>query len=650
MFLFKKVTITNFKAIGEATLDLDNRGLVLIEGINHTNASFASNGSAKSTLLDAITWALYDTTATGAKGDKLVNNKIGKNTHVQLDFEVDGTPYTIDRYRKHSKFKNTVKLHQADIDLTQKSVGDTNTKIGKLFGIDFKTYLNSVMYGQGDVEIFSQATDKGKKEILENVTNIAIYQKAQDVAKEKAVASENVVADLARKEVELTNDRTNYVNLAEQSKGFYEQAKANKEKQEVRLQQAKEQANKIAAEQEEGIAESTQVLETVTNTFNALEEVFTVMAEPDTLLDTSKEDAEIDKLQGDIQSLTTAYNVKVAEVQSYQKQMSDLDTASTCSYCGAPIDNTHKVKEAERLTGLINSINTAISPVRGVVADLEDKVTEIKKEVTLKQAQLNESAKEYRAKEREVSNVFNQVNQAKNDLALRESNSSLASINAEIKTLTDTIAETQLPEVVTYEKELAKLDKEQEELIVEKTTANYNAEAYRKLANDVFSNKGIRSVVLDLVTPFLNEQANKYLASLAGSDISLTFSTQTKKADGIYSDKFDVSVTNASGGSDYSTNSAGEKKRIDLAIALAIQDLVMSKSDLKTNIALYDECFDGLDAVGCENVIALLKEKQKEIGTIFVITHNEHLKSLFENVITVEKTDGISKVIGGINE
>ena len=73
----------------------------------------------------------------------------------------------------------------------------------------------------------------------------------------------------------------------------------------------------------------------------------------------------------------------------------------------------------------------------------------------------------------------------------------------------------------------------------------------------------------------------------------------------------------------------------------------MEKNDMSTNIALYDECFDGLDIIGCENVITLLKDRLKTVGTIFVITHNENLKPLFEKSIKVVKENGVSKIIGG---
>jgi DNA repair exonuclease SbcCD ATPase subunit len=166
----------------------------------------------------------------------------------------------------------------------------------------------------------------------------------------------------------------------------------------------------------------------------------------------------------------------------------------------------------------------------------------------------------------------------------------------------------------------------------------------------IFSNSGVKSHVLDLVTPFLNERANKYLSALAGSDMELIFSTQTKKKDGEMSEKFDVQLLNAVGGDTYKSNSDGERKRADLAIAHALQDYVITRGDSPVNFLLYDEILDGLDEVGVENVIHLLKEKQKQIGTLFVITHSSALKNLFEKVITVtKKPDGNSVLEEGAN-
>ena len=168
---------------------------------------------------------------------------------------------------------------------------------------------------------------------------------------------------------------------------------------------------------------------------------------------------------------------------------------------------------------------------------------------------------------------------------------------------------------------------------------------YTILVNKVFSKEGITSVVLDLITPYLNEHANYYLNKLSGSILTIDMNTQKMNANKTLSDKFDLRVHNQAGADSYQNCSAGERKRIDIAIAFAIQDLQQDHANTATNIAIYDECFDGLDSVGCESVIEILKEKANTISSIFVITHNDTLKPLFDNSIQVIKNkQGISSI------
>ena len=63
-----------------------------------------------------------------------------------------------------------------------------------------------------------------------------------------------------------------------------------------------------------------------------------------------------------------------------------------------------------------------------------------------------------------------------------------------------------------------------------------------------------------------------------------------------------------------------------------------------------DEIFDALDESGIESVIELLQELSQEKSSIFVISHNPHLQSMFSNTITVVKKDGFSTILEGCDE
>lgn len=627
MLKFKKVKAVNFLSIGEAELQLDNRGLVLIEGINDTNDTFQSNGAGKSTLLSAITYALYGVTPNGLKADALINNSAKKNMAVTLEFEKDGVPYRIERYRKHSKHKNTTKFYQGEVDLTQKSVGDTDKKILAVFGIDYLTYMNSIMYGQGDVEIFAKTSDKGKKQILENLADIEIYRYAQDIAKEKVKVASDKVSELEQQSLGKEQEVQFIKDAYHKALSDYQSTAQLIENQETNLKN-----EKIALEQLENSNETQK---------KAIESEIAELTKSIELLERPTVDAQlqaqIQKVQTNLQALRAGRtNLGVNRVGLVQS-LTKLNNETNCYVCGAPLNAEHREKEMASLTKQIEELDVKVSQFEQAITPYENE-----------EARLLEVQQEASRKYQEVQQNYNAINSKLNSLqnSLSALDRNVAIQQTKITGIEQGLA--QLKQVAVPkldETRLAEIEKEKAVIKEQLVEAKKDVDQYKILVNEVFSNKGIRSAVLDLVTPFLNERANYYLNILSGADIEIIFSTQTTTSTGNLTDKFDLEVINGSGGSTYQSNSEGEKKRIDLAISFAIQDLVQSKANIAVNFGLYDECFDGLDSVGCENVIKILQERQKEVSSIFVITHNSDLKPLFENVITIKKEQGQSFLV-----
>ena len=73
---------------------------------------------------------------------------------------------------------------------------------------------------------------------------------------------------------------------------------------------------------------------------------------------------------------------------------------------------------------------------------------------------------------------------------------------------------------------------------------------------------------------------------------------------------------------------------------MALQDLVLSRSNKRLDLIVFDEVFEGLDEVGSSIVIEILKERASSCGTILVITHNKNLAQLFNQTMTVSKSNG----------
>ena len=626
MVKFIKVEMQNFMSIKNATLELDNKGLILIEGENNSNDSYVSNGSGKSSSLSAITYALYGKTEKGLKADEVVNNQEKKNTYVKLTFMVGETTYTIERYRKHKEHKNKVILLENGSDITGSTNDVTDRKIQDLFKIDFNTYVNAIVYGQGDMPMFSQATDKGKKEILESITGVEVYKLAHEKAKDKMKSTEDKQLELQNK-VQHKDSEIQFVNQQyEKELTNYNMLQETIKQKELQYEQEKQQSDNRKATINSDIDNLKAQKVNVTYTEYNYPEGY--QTQRDNLI-------KLDKALSDL-------NVQVSTIQNHNNQLvtqrGKLDTNDKCPVCGSEIDNSHKLKEKENIEEQLSINHTNIDNYKGKI----DKVQLAKENIENYLKGIDKDKEMYDNKFRQDTqhnnNIDNQIRTLENSLTQGDNNI------ITLKSSIDTLKQTEKP--VIDQDTIKRLNKEKEQvnqeiMELEKKKNNYSD------AMKAFSNKGIRSVVLDFVTPFLNKQANKYLQILSSSDIELEFKTQVKDSKGELKDKFDIIVTNKNGGETYKSNSAGEQKRIDLAISFAIQDLIMEKNDMSTNIALYDECFDGLDIIGCENVITLLKDRLKTVGTIFVITHNENLKPLFEKSIKVVKENGVSKIIGG---
>ncbi|ENK7341454.1 SMC family ATPase, partial [Acinetobacter baumannii] len=166
------------------------------------------------------------------------------------------------------------------------------------------------------------------------------------------------------------------------------------------------------------------------------------------------------------------------------------------------------------------------------------------------------------------------------------------------------------------------------------------------MAVNIFGPAGVRAHILDTVTPFLNSRTSEYLGALSDGNIHATWSTLSATAKGELKEKFSITVANDSGGSSFKKLSGGEKRKVRLATALALQDLVMSRATKPINLWIADEIDYALDESGLERLMVVLDRKARERGTVLIISHQSGLKDWVDLVIEVTKKEGTSTVSG----
>lgn len=668
-----KLHIQNFLSTRDIDLDLNNRGLVLIQGKNMDDDNFDNNGAGKSTITEAISYVFYGKTLRGLKADEVIHNIPKKNCCVSIDLtDDDGTKYRISRYRKHLENHNNVLVFKNGKNITPKSDKDTNDFIVSLIQMDFLTFTSSILYSEQSFK-FTSATDSEMKSAFDTMLGFDVLNKLQEVTKQKL--------DGITKTISSSESRIEY--LVESQQLQMENIEEYKVKWKEADEVSKETIHKLTTELKQTKLELETHLSTQsdnTEQINTLDELINKVSKK---LDKYKETEDIiqditlkiRKLAGDVknsesliksleQQRSSSEKSKTkceAKIELLNEQKQDIsDTIGTpCPTCGAKL--TSKSVQAA-----LDKVDIDIKDYEDTIQEHDDAIVGFNKQIKDTQTSISENNSEIEELEATKSKLKKKL-VGKDDLEdnmekLTEQKLDLQAETKQFNRIKDALSksiekiETQITEqkvsaektykpLIESAKEKCEAMRAEADGITAKIESTKQEQKKYEFWVKAFSNQGIKSKLLDDITPYLNRRANKYLCKLTSNSIEVKFSTQTTLKNKEKREKFSIEIINKNGGNQYIGNSGGERKRIDIAINMALQDLVASRSNKQLNIAFYDEVFDALDATGCERVIEVLQEVAVDKSSIFVITHNDLLKSFFDNSITIVKSGGYSKLL-----
>lgn len=135
---------------------------------------------------------------------------------------------------------------------------------------------------------------------------------------------------------------------------------------------------------------------------------------------------------------------------------------------------------------------------------------------------------------------------------------------------------------------------------------------------------GVRAHVLGKTLKGIEAVANVWLAQIAGHGMSLSLSPYKEKKKGGVTDAISLEISGAGGGFGYKASSGGERRRIDVALLLALADIASAATGGGGGTLFMDEVFDSLDGEGVEATIAALEDLSSERAVV-IISHNEYL-------------------------
>lgn len=634
---FQTLTIENFGSIGEMTLPLEGQGLSLILGRNEDAPRADSNGAGKSLPLDAFTWALWGNTIRGFSTDDVVNNKVGKDCSVKVCFSDRGNDYQVIRYRRNTKDKthkaNDLILLCGTEEVSGASVAATEAMIQDILGLDFVTFC-SMMPGAG-VNVASM-TDSEVKNLLERLLRTEALGKASDAARKrhKAVSDQLMIQTTEARDLE------------------------------VAICEAESRLLDLKTREESHAEDSEIVLSSMQSKLEDLEELVakgraTLAELPEAI---AKREELVAEWEAAFELSQKLMNYETNTNSQYRNRTTELQTFIAVANSDA--DRTHK--EFVRITKLGDECPTCDQSIshdhkKGILADLATRKRSEEEKVNILRNSLKQEENRW---ESELADIRKEAAEAEDTMVAAQSALEVAKaiveglenvqrntekFEADIQDQKKDIEACELKEnpftslVISEEKTLS--DKQAAQTKLEESRAELaKTSEILSFWVDSFSPQGIRSFMLEHVTPLLNQFAKRYADLVTEGEMEITFHTKDTLKSGKTKERFNIQVSQKHGGGSYASNSSGERARANLIIALALGELATMRAEKSIPFRFLDEPFESIDESGTEAIVTLLNQQKDRYNTVFVITHQDHFKQLFPNKLTIVKKGGFSSL------
>jgi energy-coupling factor transporter ATP-binding protein EcfA2 len=317
MLTFKTVSWKNFLLAGQTpiTFDLRGPGQTLIVG---------TNGVGKSTILDALSFGLYNKPFLDINKPQLVNTTNDREMVVTVECEIDGHDVVIVRGVKPTILKVTVD----GVELPARSSADEFQKFleQQWLRIDYKTFRQVVVLGAASYVPFMRLTAAQRRSLVEDLLDIQIFTTMATLAKER-LAAVKVQTDVLRRQAD---DQQARIRMAE---AFLRQQQTAQ----VALQAQRDQ-------QRQDLEQQLQ---------QSLVESETVQAAVDPLKAAAAPiQAERDRLQ---EYWRVAQSAE-AQITKVRRRLAFYQDSTACSQCSQPITEAFKVRATEALTAKLDKV------------------------------------------------------------------------------------------------------------------------------------------------------------------------------------------------------------------------------------------------------------------------------------------------------
>ncbi len=446
MILFEKIRWKNFLSTGNQYIDVN-----FIE--KSTNLIIGTNGSGKSTVLDALTFSLFNKPFRKISKPQLVNTTNEKDCRVEVEFSIGPTEWKVVRGIRPNIFEiwrdGNVMDQFSHVNDQQKWLEQNVLKM------NYKSFTQIVILGSSTFVPFMQLTVSHRREVIEDLLDIKIFSSMNNIFKEKIRVIKEETKVLSLKKESLTDK----VNM---QKNFIEELE-NRGKE--KINRSKDKVTNLLEESDRYRMENDETEIKVDTLTKKQEEVTGATEKLRTL----------GGLKGKISQ-------KVATITKEHKFFTDNVTCPTC---------TQPIEEEFRINKIEDAQNKA-KELQAGFKQLED---------TLKNEE--ERERHFTQLSKEITNLTHGI--SKNNTKIAGCQRQVRDLESEIQTITDQLANrnTEHDKLATFKDNLKTT---YNELSSRKDTVNYHAFAYGLLKDG-----GVKSKIIKKYLPLINQQVNRYL-------------------------------------------------------------------------------------------------------------------------------------------
>ena len=446
MIIFKKIRWKNFLSTGNNWTEIDFQK-------NQTNLIVGTNGAGKSTVLDALTFVLFNRPFRKINKPQLPNSTNEKDCLVEIEFSVNNREYLVRRGIKPNVFDievNGKQLHKEADDRVNQKILEEN-----ILKVNYKSFTQIVILGSSNFVPFMQLATAHRREVIEDLLDIRIFSSMNNLIKEKIRQQKEQIKSLELKKESLKDKVLMQKNFIEQleSRGK-DNINANKQKI----------ANLIV-----------EVDDYMRQNATTEESIFGYTKEQEEVVGATDKLRKLGNLKGKISQ-------KVSTITNEHKFFTENTVCPTC---------TQTIEEEFRLNRIADAQNSAKELQQGY-KDLEE---------TIKQEE--ERERQFIALSKEITKLNNDISQ--NNARISSNQRQVRDLESEIQTLTEQL-ENKNTEHEKLEEFQTNLQKVFEDLGTKKEEIVHYDFAYSLLKDD-----GVKTKIIKKYLPFINQQVNRYL-------------------------------------------------------------------------------------------------------------------------------------------